>query len=45
MIFIKMRHSIGVGFGGRERTEMIHGPVGKDGAPVNEAAGNRAKYA
>src|SRR6266436_1694847 len=45
MIFINVCHSLGVGFRSRKRTEMVHRPVGKDGAPVNEAAGNRTENA
>jgi hypothetical protein len=32
-----------IGLGGRERTEVIHGPIGKNGAAINELAGNRPK--
>ena len=45
--WILRRKSFGLGFrgsGGGERTEMIHRPIGKHGAPIDETAGNRAKH-
>src|SRR6202030_1198304 len=34
-----------IGLGGGKRTEVVHGPVGKNGAAINKLAGHRPKNA
>jgi hypothetical protein len=41
----KSCRSFGLGFRGGERTEMVDGPIGKNGAAVDVAAGHGSKHA